>query len=120
MDAMAFPFQEGELEIMVSVAYTDDFNQPRTLEQVLKVMVDPQQVFEPFPGEGMGEPGSPGFPGEEQPETFFQKVLRFFKGLLGLGSGKSQPDSQNAPYPEEYQEVPPSEVPVKPIPVPKG
>jgi hypothetical protein len=117
MDAMALPFAEGELNLLVSVSYTDDFNQPRTIEQRLSVMVDPQPVFEPFPGEG----GFPEMPVDQQPETLWQKVLRFFKGLLGLGSGKSTPDNLNSPLPGEFQEeIPPNEVPVKPLPAPKG
>ena len=115
LDAMAMPYQEGELELLVSVSYTDDFNQSRKIEQKLTVMVDPMPVFEPNPGD-MGEP----MPPIEQPETFLQKVWRFIKGLLGLGSGKSQP-TQNVPMPGEYQEeVPQFEEPVKPIPAPKG
>lgn len=83
-------------------------------------MVDPQAVFEPFPGGGMGGNGFPEMP-SDQPETFWQKVVRFFKGLFGLGSGKSAPDNLNSPMPGEYQEeVPPEEVPLKPIPAPKG
>ena len=117
MDAMALPFAEGELNLLVSVSYTDDFNQPRTIEQRLSVMVGPQPVFEPFPGEG----GFPEMPVDQQPETLWQKVLRFFKGLLGLGSGKSTPDNLNSPLPGEFQEeIPPNEVPVKPLPAPKG
>jgi hypothetical protein len=115
MDAMAMPYQEGELELLVSVSYTDDFNQSRKVEQTLSVMVDPMPVFEPNPGD-MGEP----MPPIEQPETFLQKVWRFIKGLLGLGSGKTQP-TQNLPMPgENHEEVPQFEGPVKPIPAPKG
>ncbi len=117
LDAMAMPYQEGELELLVSVSYTDDFNQPRKIEQRLTVMVDPMPEFEPMPGENDGGI-TPSM--EELPETFFQKVLRFFKGLLGLGSGKTQP-SQNVPFPGEYQEeVPQYEEPAMPIPAPKG
>lgn len=116
LDAMAMPYQEGELELLVTVSYTDDFNQPRKIEHRLNVMVEPMPVFEPMPGENMGEP----FPPVEEPETFFQKVVRFFKGLLGLGSGKPQP-AQEFPMPGEYQEeVPQFEDSVKPIPAPKG
>jgi len=116
MDAMAMPFQEGELELLVSVSYTDDFNQPRKIEQKLSVVVDPMPVFEPMPGENSGEP----MPPVEVPETFLQKVWRFVKGLLGLGSGKSQP-AQDMNLPGDFQEeVPQYEVPVKPLPAPKG
>ncbi len=116
LDAMAIPFIEGELELLVSVSYTDDFNQPRIIEQTLTVMVDPQPVYEPMPGDDIGI----NVPVVEQPETFFQKLLRFFKGLLGLGSGKS--DSSNyQDLPGDYQEeIPQYEEPSQPIPLPKG
>ena len=115
LDAMAMPFMEGELELLVSVSYTDDFNQPRIIEQKLTVMVDPQPVYEPMPGDDMGMD----VPVVEQPETFFQKVPRFFKGLLGLGSGKTN-STINQELPGDYQEeIPQYEVPVKPV-SPKG
>ena len=117
MDAMAMPYVEGEMELLVSVSYTDDFNQPRKIEQRLTVVVDPMPEFEPMPGENNGAMPPPM---QELPETFFQKVLRFFKGLLGLGSGKEQP-TQDMPFPGEFQdEGPQYEEPPMPIPGPKG
>ena len=72
-------------------------------------------IFEPQPGDNIGEP----MPPVEVPEPFFQKVWRFIKGLLGFGSGKPQP-AQDMNFPGEYQEeVPQFEGPVKPI-SPKG
>jgi len=94
MDPLVIPYQEGELELLVSVSYTDDFNQPRKVETVLKIMVDPAPIFDPMPGEDMD---GANMPPVDAPETFFQKVIRFFKGLLGLGSGKSQPADQMMP-----------------------
>ena len=51
-----------------------------------------------------------GFPGgEPAPETFWTKVLRFFKGLIGLDSGVKQP----------IEVMPTEEFEVFPV-VPKG
>lgn len=108
MDATVIPSTAGPLSLKISVSYTDDFNQPRTIEQSLTIQVDEMPVYEPEPGDypeggpGMGN-GTVTFPmGEEQPETFGQKALRFFKGMIGLGSGKAQP----AAIPMPMEEMP--------------
>jgi hypothetical protein len=119
MDAMVIPYQAGPLELNVQVGYTDDFNQPRLIEQKVVVQVEEMPVFEP-PPEGEMDPGmeGPGFPMPGQPETFGQKLLRAIKGLLGLGSGQPQPVMEPMPMPDEmYNESPPQ----KPVIVgPKG
>jgi hypothetical protein len=88
LDATWFPEIPGEVELTVSVEYTDDFNQPQLISQVLSLnvleapMMDPGLDPEIYPGE------EPGFmPPETQPETFWQKVTRFISGLIGLDSG---------------------------------
>lgn len=43
----------------------------------------------PEMGEGMGPDGETAVPPVQ--ETFWDKVLRFFKGLLGLDSGSNTP-----------------------------
>ena len=108
LDVNFTPFQAGPQEIMVTITYTDDFNQPRTITQSLsiEVMEAPTMETPMFPGEG-GLPAEP-----SAPETFWDIVWRFIKGLLGLGSGRPQP-TPRAP------EMPPSEVPV-PVPVRPG
>lgn len=110
LDANIFPMQEGTLEIKVSINYTDDFNQPRFIEQIIPIEVMPMMV-EPTPD--MSEGGMDGMPGGEIPEpaadTFWSKVLRFFKGLLGLDSGTNIPEES---FPTE--EMPPVNV------IPKG
>jgi len=81
-------------------------------------------------GPGMGGPGmAPGGDGTGLPpgveggtagsETFWQKVLRFFKGLIGLDSAQSTP---GGPVQAPIEPTPPSKGPtVRPIPVvPKG
>ena len=71
-----------------------------------------------MPGDGMD--GMPGFPAEIQPETIGQKILRFLKGLFGLGSAK-QENENIYPMPAEGEQVPPGQIkPVVPIPGGKG
>ncbi len=96
LDSMVTPSQAGPLDLTVTINYTDDFNQPRVITQTVQVAVEEAPVMEPMPGEGgmLGPDGLPispdGFPAAE--ETFWQKVVRFFKGLLGLGSDPAQPN----------------------------
>jgi len=65
---------------------------------------------------GMSPEMSPDFnmPGGS-PETFFQKVWRFIKGLIGLDSGQKQPQMES--YPEEMppMEIRPAEPNGKPL-----
>lgn len=104
LDANVIPYQAGPLELKIKINYTDDFNQPRVIEQTLTVNVEEMPVYE--------EPVEE-FPGEEipaEPETFLQKVIRFFKGLFGLGSEQSEPvetlPEEGIPSKEEIVPVP--------------
>ncbi len=90
LDALIFPETPGPLELLLSVSYTDDFNQPQTITKTLTIAVQEPFFPEPdggFPGEGGGFMPEP----EPEPESFWQMVWRFIKGLLGLSSGKPQP-----------------------------
>ncbi|MBA4375431.1 MAG: hypothetical protein C0401_04560 [Anaerolinea sp.] len=109
LDSELTPMQEGSLDIEISINYTDDFNQPRFITQTMTVEVQPVPEIDP----GLEGPGGGGSPVETLPETFWGKVLRFFKGLLGLDSGIKQPV-----VPEGGEMVPPDTT--KPIVVPKG
>jgi hypothetical protein len=99
LDAIVIPDAPGPLELTVTIDYTDDFNQPQKITAVL-----PVDVLEGVPI----EPGGPGgeVPGGEipieQPETLWDMIVRFLRGLLGLGSGRPQPGP----------EAPPVEIPV--------
>jgi len=89
LDTMITPFQVGPMEILVSVNFTDDFNQLRTFETTLLIDVVEMDGGDFYPG---GDPFSPqdGFEDWEPQaveETFWQKLLRVLKGLLGLDSG---------------------------------
>jgi hypothetical protein len=115
LDATIIPDQPGPLELLVSIDYTDDFNQYQAITRTLTVDVQEMVVPEPGPGEGGIEGGGNVPPAVE--ETLWQKVLRFVKGMLGLDSGLP------TPVPGEFLpgEVPPGEVPPgKPMPVPAG
>lgn len=108
LDAEVIPSQEGTLTVDVTINYTDDFNQPREITQTLTLEVMPEPVFTPDPmmEGGMGL--------EPAPETFWSKVGRFLKGLLGLDS--SAPKPEVAPG---FEEMPfEEEMPV--VVVPKG
>lgn len=111
LDPTITTFSPGSAEIVVQIDYLDDFNNPQVISQALTVEV--VEAPEPSEGEGGGG-GGPVFE-PAAPETFWQKVLRFVRGLLGLDSGLPEPAVPIVP-PEE--EMPPGVVPV-PI-VPKG
>ena len=87
IDVSFTPDVAGPAEINIKIQYTDDFNQPREDEYTLTIDVG-EQVMEEFPAsDGMD------MAVVEQPETFWQKVGRFFKGLFGLDSAKTEPET---------------------------
>ena len=108
LDTMVIPNSSGPLDLLISVNYTDDFNQPRVYETTLTLDViemdqGPGGNGMPMEGEeGMGDwmpPAEDGFPSGGT-ETFWQKIVRFFKGLFGLDSGK--PEQQDYFEPSEF------------------
>ena len=82
IDAQAVPLQPGPLEVVVSVDYVDDFNKPQVIQQTLRVEVLEAEPLPEFPEEGGLTPDFVPAPSE----TFWDKVLRFLRGLLGLDS----------------------------------
>jgi hypothetical protein len=115
LDATITPEQAGPLELLVTIDYTDDFNQLQVITRTLSVEVQEMFLPEPVPGEG-GVEGGEGMPPAVQ-ETFAQKLWRFVKGLFGLDSSAPTPMPGELP-PGEF---PPVEGPGKPIPAsPKG
>jgi hypothetical protein len=127
LDAQITPEQAGPLELLVSVGYTDDFNQPQAITETLTVEVMEEPIFEPPIDGGEGFPPDGGFPepgvgegGMATEETFLQKVWRFIAGLLGLDSGIQQPEQEEFPvFPEEEFPVP-GEGEGIPLPGPAG
>ena len=74
---MAVASEGGTNELLVSVHYLDDFDQAQVVIEKLTV-----EVEEPVAELPEGEEA----PEEEQEETLWERVLRFLRGLLGLGS----------------------------------
>ncbi len=103
LDANVMPYQAGPLDLEVTVNYTDDFNQQRVIVQNMSIEVQEMQAPEPMP-----EGQDPNFPtdgnGSIGNENLWQKIVRFFKGLFGLDSSPSVP------------ETPIEEIPIEPLP----
>ncbi|MCB8976891.1 MAG: IPT/TIG domain-containing protein [Ardenticatenaceae bacterium] len=109
LDAIIYPEMAGPLDLLLSVNYTDDFNQPQVLTQTLTINVVeaffPEEPFEPFPEENIPEV-------VVEPETFGQKVWRFVLGLLGLSSGVPQPAQTDFGIPGDFPVDGPVDAPV--------
>lgn len=111
LDAMITPEESGKMNLDITIDYTDDFNQPRTITRKLEIEVTEGSI-EPTPdpslGGGGGAEGVP-IPAEE---TTLQKVWRFILGVFGLDSAPpSNSNPEIAPGPEQ---------PIPAIPKPGG
>ncbi|MCJ7736278.1 MAG: hypothetical protein MUQ10_03055 [Anaerolineae bacterium] len=81
LEATAVAEQGGKLELLVTVNYLDEFEQPQVVIETLTVQVEEPEIRDDaLPGGGVGDEGG------EQEETFWDKVLRFVRGLFGVGS----------------------------------
>jgi uncharacterized repeat protein (TIGR01451 family) len=114
MDAVAIPDAAGPLNLVVTIDYTDDFNEPQQITAMLPVEVLEGAPIDPgFPdGEGNGGGDVP-LPVVE--ETWWDTVVRFIRGLLGLDSALQQPGGAITPGGEFL----PGDQPVV-VPGPKG
>ena len=103
IDALVFPEQPGPMTLDVTIDYTDDFNQPRTITRKIEIEVMEafeEPIIEPGPGEA--------FPPPVQEESTLQKIWRFVLGVLGLDSAPpSKNDPGIAPGIEEPLPIPP-------------
>jgi hypothetical protein len=84
LDLVVTPQEPGPTELLVTVAYRDDFNQTQTLTNTLALEITGGPEGPGGPGELM--PGGPEPPTEEAPETLIQKIGRALRGFFGLGS----------------------------------
>jgi hypothetical protein len=102
LDAMLNPDTPGPLELTITIEYTDDFNQARTVVQTLSLEVSdmPSEPTPDMTGQGGVSVVS------NAPETIWQKIWRFILGLFGLDSGTS---TNTAPSIEQ-----PTLIPVNP------
>jgi hypothetical protein len=76
LDAIAVPEKSGLLPVLVTVNYLDDFNRPQVITRNLEV-----DVMQP-----VSSPDGPVQGSEEQPPSFWSRLMRFFRGIVGLGS----------------------------------
>jgi len=76
LEATAVAQEGGTAEVLVTAHYLDDFEQPQVVTKTLTVEVEAPVEISSEAGE---EP-------QEQEAGFWNKVLRFLRGLLGLGS----------------------------------
>jgi len=123
LDANVMPFQAGPLDLEITVNYTDDFNQQRVITQNMSIEVIEMPAPEPMPTDPNGIPPDGG--NGTGNETFWQKVVRFFKGLFGLDSSPSTPEVPEGEFPVEPLPgdgggKPSEPVPAEPLPRPKG
>ncbi len=102
-DSTLTPDVAGEMELNVTIEYTDDFNQPRTVTSILNVSVE-ESFIEPTPDPTME--GAVIITATN--ESFAHKVWRFALGLFGLDSappsdevptGEPMPGEQMIPIP---------------------
>lgn len=105
IDALVFPEQPGPMTLDVTIDYTDDFNQARTISRTIEIEVMEafeEPIMEPGPGEGEG------FPPVVEEESTLQRIWRFILGVLGLDSAPpSNNDPGIAPGIEEPLPIPP-------------
>ncbi len=114
LDVMYVPQQAGAQEIELVIDYTNDFNQPGQIVKKIQIEVQEGAPAQPelTPGSGGNEGGGGGVMPAPVEETFWDKALRFLKGLLGLDSGISQPvnsgpvGGEGTPLPSEGKAVP--------------
>ncbi|PWH12236.1 MAG: hypothetical protein DDG60_14435 [Anaerolineae bacterium] len=97
-DSTVTPETAGVLELTVTIDYTDDFNQARTITKTLTLDVMEMPV-EPTPDPNLPNGGE--YPTPTGEETFWQKVWRFILGLFGLDSSIPQPQPQPIEPPME-------------------
>ncbi len=86
LDAMIIPEQSGKMDLDITIDYTDDFNQARTVTRKLEIEVmegfaraNPRSQY------GRRRRVAEGLP-TPTAETTLQKVWRFVLGLFGLDS----------------------------------
>ncbi len=114
LDASYIPDQPGPVDLIVTIDYTNDFNQSLVITKTLSIDVMEQPIIEPPIDDGQS--GGPDVT-PDQPETFFQKIWRFILGLVGLDSGINDSQSsgedllKETPIPEDQPII----VPVQPL-----
>jgi len=111
LDATYTPELPGQTDLIVSIDYTNDFNQAQVITETLTVDVMEQSNIE-TPTDGSQNGSADILP--QAPETFLHKIWRFILGLIGLDSGIIyQSSNTNQPI-ETVSPEQPIIVPVQP------
>jgi hypothetical protein len=106
LDSMFTPEQSGTQILHITIDYTDDFNQPRTLTRKLEVEVMEGMMEEPMIDPSLQGGGGGGEGTIMTEETPLQKIWRFILGLLGLDSAPPSPSGGEQITPEIEPSVP--------------
>jgi hypothetical protein len=114
LDANYLPNQPGPVDLLVTIDYTNDFNQQEIITQTLPVEVIEQPIIEPPQDEGTNSNGENVPP---QYETLLQKIWRLILGLIGLDSAISQTESFTSELPNK-SEMPENQENAIPIQIP--
>lgn len=105
LDVMLIPQAAGPMDVTVTINYTDDFNTPRTFTKTLTVDVMEAMPIDPGFDPSLGPDGQPlpdpGVIDQPVDENFWQKVVRFLKGLFGLDSAPAGPEVPPESFPME-------------------
>ncbi len=109
LDSTLIPEQSGKMNLDITIDYTDDFNQSRTITRTLEIEVM-EGIQEPIVDPSVSEGQGIVVPVQTE-ESTLHKVWRFILGLFGLDSA---PPSNNEPG-----IVPGPEAPL-PVPKPGG
>ena len=107
MDAMVTPYLSGQLELSIIVIYTNDFNQTIEIKRTLPVEVLEAPLLDSGTDGFPIEPGGPGSePTQTMTETFWQRVWRLVRGLLGLDSALTTQAEPGEMPPPGFEEQP--------------
>jgi hypothetical protein len=106
LDSMLTPEKSGPMTLNITIEYTDDFNQARTLTRTLNLEVvegmSEGPITDPSLEGGGGGGGSMEVPVATD-ETFLQKAWRFVLGIFGLDSSPASGSEQEIVPPVEEQ-----------------
>jgi hypothetical protein len=85
LDSVVIPEQSGPLELEITIDYTDDFNQARTITRKLELEVT-EGFIEPTLDPSLENGGVTEEVSSSGQEGVWQKIWRFILGLFGLDS----------------------------------